>query len=113
MKQICRRCLLIGHGRHGFFSGNIYIAIAQIALGVALIAINIDRLSGTQLIIHVLAGLSIMVGVLNLLDSRKPGRICPRCNKSQMVVIQSEEGQRFITENNVVLPNKSDNQVSQ
>lgn len=113
MKQICKRCLLIGYGRHGFFSGNIYIAIAQICLGVALIAINIDRLSGSQLVIHVIAGLSIVVGVFNLLDARKPGRICPRCNKSQMVVIESEEGQRFIQENNVSLPNQNDNQQAQ
>jgi hypothetical protein len=104
MKQICKKCLLVGHGRHGLFSGNIYVAIAQISLGLALIAINIDRLSGPELIIHILAALSIVVGVFNLLDSRKPGRICPRCNKSAMVVMESEEGQRFIKENNISLP---------
>lgn len=112
MKQICKRCLLIGHGRHGFFSGNVYIAFSQIALGVALIAINIDRLSGTELIIHILAALSIIVGVFNFLDSRKPGLICPRCNKTAMVVIESKEGQRFIKENNVSLPQETDNPPS-
>ena len=104
MKQICKKCLLIGHGRHGLFSGNIYVAIAQISLGLALIAINIDRLSGPELIIHILAALSIVVGVFNLLDSRKPGRICPRCNKAEMIVIETQEGQKFIKENNISLP---------
>ena len=110
MKQICRKCLLIGYGKHGFFSGNLYIAIAQISLGIALIALNVDRLSGTGIIIHIIAITSIIVGFLNFMDSRKPGRICPRCSKSQMVVIESEEGQRFINENNVSLPNETNKQ---
>ena len=110
MKQICTRCLLIGHGKHGLFSGNLYVAIAQISLGIALIAINVDRLSETGIIIHIIAIVSIIVGFLNFLDSRKPGRICPRCNKSLMVVIESEEGQKFINENNVSLPNEINEQ---
>jgi len=104
MKQICTRCRFIGFGRHSLFSGNIYIAIAQISLGIALIATNIDRLSGTGVIIHIIAAISIIIGFLNILDARKPGRICPKCNKPNMILVGTQEGQNFIKENNISIP---------
>jgi len=109
MKKLCTRCLYIGMGRHGLFSGNIYVAIAQISLGIALIAVNIDTtnlisLNWTQIIVFTIAVLSILVGILNLMDARKPGLICPRCNKPGMLDVESAEGQRFIKEKQIKIP---------
>lgn len=112
MKQLCTNCLLIGYGRHGLFSGNIYIGIVQMALGVALIAVNIDTLdiaeySLSQLLILGVSLLSIIVGALNILDSRKPGRTCPKCRRQAMIVIDSPEGQQFIEINNISIPEEA------
>ena len=109
MKKLCTRCHYIGTGKHGLFSGNIYVAIAQISLGIALIAVNIDTtnlssLNWTQIIVFTIAILSILVGILNLVDSRKPGLICPRCNKPGMLDMESYEGQRFIKEKQIKIP---------
>lgn len=112
MKQLCTRCLLIGTGRHGLFSGNKYIAIAQISLGLALIATNVNTLnisefSWSQILILVIAILSIIVGILNIRDSYRPGRICPKCNNPGMLVIESPEGQQFIKSNNISIPKEA------
>lgn len=109
MKQLCTRCLLIGTGRHGLFSGNKYIAIAQISLGIALIATNVNTLNFSEfstgrIIILIIAILSIIVGILNIRDSLRPGQICPKCGNPGMLVIESPEGQQFITRNNISIP---------
>lgn len=99
-------------GRHGLFSGNIYVAIAQVSLGIALIAINIDfgnlgGLDWSKALILAVSLLSILVGVLNFIDYKKPGRICPNCSMPGMLVIESREGQKFIKENNIKIPEEA------
>ena len=112
MEQLCTRCHFIGHGRHGLFSGNAYIGIAQISLGLALIATNIGRFNWSEIIILIIAVISIFVGILNILDSKKPGRICPNCKKTDMILIGTEEGQKFIKENNISVPIETKKQSS-
>jgi len=112
MKQLCVRCLFIGTGRHGLFSGNVYVAIAQVSLGIALIAVNIDfgnlgGLDWEKSLILAISLLSILVGILNFRDYTKPGRICPKCATPGMLVIESPEGQRFIRENNIKIPEQA------
>lgn len=109
MKKICTRCRFTGKGKHGLFSGNIYIATAQVSLGIALIAfnfnfVNLSNLDWAQIFILVVAVLSIIVGILNFIDSRKPGLVCPRCSKPGMLDVDSDAGQTFISENNIQLP---------
>lgn len=104
MKKLCSRCNYIGPGRHGLFSGNVYIAVAQISLGVALIATNPSISNWTEIIVLAIAILSIIVGILNFRDSRKPGKICPRCGNNNMIDIDTEEAQNIMKQNNLTIP---------
>ena len=104
MIKLCSSCLFIGPGRHGLFSGNKYIGSGQILLGVALIATNYSILSWTDIVILVIAIFSIIVGILNIRDSRQPGKICPRCNNMLMIDIDTEEAQQIIKANNLTVP---------
>ena len=104
MIKLCPRCNFIGHGRHGLFSGNKHVGIGQILLGVALIATNFSISNWTEILILAIAIISIFVGLLNIRDSRKPGKICPKCSYTNMIDIDTEEAQHIIKQKNLTVP---------
>lgn len=73
-------------------------------LGVALIATNYSISNWTEILILAVAILSILVGILNIRDSKKPGKICPKCSNNNMIDIDTEEAQNIMKVNNLTIP---------
>lgn len=104
LKSICKTCHFIGKGSHSLITANLYLGIGLVIFGVIIFMSNINLYSELGAIAFLIMVASLYFGITNILNSRKPGSICPNCKNKDMALLNTEEAQKLIKENNLSVP---------
>jgi len=108
MQKLCTKCNFIGKGKHGLLSGNIYVGILEVAVGILILNFGGQYL-GSFIYGAVVAAIVAIAGIINIIDSYSDGRLCPNCGKDNMIPLDSLQADEIIREKNLTVPEEADN----
>jgi hypothetical protein len=103
MQKLCTKCNFIGKGKHGLFSGNIYIGILEVIVAV-IIVVTGERLLQSYSYAAVVAAIVAIAGIINIIDSFSDGHLCSKCGKDNLVPLDSLQADDIIKKNNLSVP---------
>lgn len=108
MLKLCTKCDSIGKGKHGLLSGNIYVGILEVVLGLTILAMGAEYLD-SFIYGAVVAAIVTIAGLINVVDSFSDGRLCPNCGKDTMIPLDSLQADEIVRKKNLTLPEDSEN----
>lgn len=103
MQKLCTKCNFIGKGKHGLFSGNLYIGILEVIVAV-IIVVTGERLLQSYSYAAVVAAIVAIAGIINIIDSFSDGHLCSKCGKDNLVPLDSLQADDIIKKNNLSVP---------
>ena len=89
-------------------SGNIYVGILEVVLGLIILAMGTEYLE-SFIYGAVVAAIVTIAGLINVVDSFSDGRLCPNCGKDNMIPLDSLQADEIVREKNLTLPEDSEN----
>ena len=89
-------------------SGNIYVGILEVVLGLIILAMGSEYLD-SFIYGAVVAAIVTIAGLINVVDSFSDGRLCPSCGKDTMIPLDSLQADEIVREKNLTLPEDSEN----
>jgi len=103
MQKLCTKCNFIGKGKHGLLSGNIYVGILEVCVGI-FILITGERYLSSFIYGALVAAIVTIAGIINIIDSFSDGRLCPSCGKDNLIPLDSLQADEIIKEKNLSVP---------
>ena len=108
MPKLFTKCNIIGKGKHGLFSGNIYFGIFEVLVAVGVLVYGGKYLQSFTYA-AVVAAIVAIAGSVNIIDSFSDGRLCSNCGKDNLIPLNSLQAEEIIRKNNLTIPEDESN----
>ena len=111
MEYICAHCKKVSYIKYRPLLDNIYLGASLPVAALALFLYRLD-LFGSKAIMITYSSLILVWGLVNLYNSSKFAKVCPKCEHTgTLVKIDSPIAQELIKENNLTVATESTDQT--
>ena len=108
MLKLCTKCDVIGRGKHGLMSGNIYVGALEVIVAV-LIVVKGGELLQSYIYAIVVGVIVAFAGAVNIIDSFSDGRLCSSCGRDSLIPVDSFQAEEIIDKKNLTVPDDNTN----
>jgi len=95
MVKLCFNCHYIGRSKRSFWSGNIYVGISFVALGIVGLYFRGETF-GSHYLYSIIQTIVIISGILDITKYFIGGKTCPKCDEQAMHSLGTDESIKLI-----------------